>query len=140
MKVTFIVKLMVELINILESKGFEINDTNMTEKNIEVLTFRKDDDEYDVSVSTVINDINECLLVTGTIVRANLCSTSYQITKILKGLKFPDHITVATNENEGDEYSVNMTKYYKSKFDMEGVNKNNLRAIAMDIIDGITAL
>lgn len=138
MQVTFIVKLMTMMVDVLTSKGFEITNTDVTEANIEVLAFCKDGNEYDVSISTGDPDMCECLQITGTMRKWDWCVTSSQIVEALKGLTLGDRITVVANG--GDEYDVGITKYYESEFNMKRVDKTALRAIALDILGGIIAL
>ena len=65
MQVTFMVKLMVSLVNELESKGFEIDNTSVTEDQIEVLTFQNDKSEYTIAISTENEKYGEYLKITG---------------------------------------------------------------------------
>ena len=135
MQVTFMVKLMVSLVNELESKGFEIDNTSVTEDQIEVLTFQNDKSEYTIAISTGISKHEECLKLTGSVNENWRVPGDFQIEPLLKGLKCGERMTIERTE-DGD-LLVKLTKCLESKFSMEGVDKDATRGIALDIIGSI---
>ena len=137
MRVTFMVKLMVSLINELRSKGFEIGDTSVTEDQIEVLTFQNDKSEYTVSISTGIHKQEECLKLTGKVKKEyRRVAVTKEIEPLTRELKYGERITIERTE-DGD-LLFKLTKCLDSKFSMEGVDKNATRGIALDIIGVVT--
>lgn len=136
MQVTFMVKLMVSLINELKAKGFEIDCTSVTEDEIEVLTFRNDKSEYTIAISTGIHKREECLKLTGKVKKEyRRVAENFKIEPLTKELKYGERITIERAE-DGD-LLVKLTKCLESKFSMEGIDKNATRAIALDIIGSI---
>ena len=136
MQVTFMVKLMVSLVNELESKGFEIGNTSVTEDQIEVLTFQNDNSEYTVSISTGIHKQEECLKLTGKVKKEyRRVAVTKEIEPLTRELKYGERITIERTE-DGD-LSFKLTKCLESKFSLEGVDKNATRGIALDIIGSI---
>ena len=137
MQVTFMVKLMVSLVNELESKGFEIGNTSVTEDQIEVLTFQNDNSEYTVSISTGIHKQEECLKLTGKVKKEyRRVAVTKEIEPLTRELKYGERITIERIE-DGD-LLFKLTKCLDSKFSMEGIDKDATRAIALDIIGSIT--
>ena len=137
MQVTFMVKLMVSLINELKSKGFEIGDTGVTENEIEVLTFQNDNSEYTVSISTGIHKQEECLKLTGKVKKEyRRVAENFNIEPLTKELRCDERIIIERTE-DGD-LLVKLTKCIDSEFSLEGVDKNATRGIALDIIGSIT--
>ena len=137
MQVTFMVKLMVSLVNELESKGFEIDNTSVTEDQIEVLTFQNDNSEYTVSISTGIHKQEECLKLTGKVKKEyRRVAVTKEIEPLTRELKYGERITIERTE-DGD-LSFKLTKCLESKFSLEGVDKNATRGIALDIIGVVT--
>ena len=137
MQVTFMVKLMVSLVNELESKGFEIGNTSVTEDQIEVLTFQNDNSEYTVSISTGIHKQEECLKLTGKVKKEyRRVAVTKEIEPLTRELKYGERITIERTE-DGD-LSFKLTKCLESKFSLEGVDKNATRGIALDIIGVVT--
>ena len=137
MQVTFMVKLMVSLVNELESKGFEIDNTSVTEDQIEVLTFQNDNSEYTVSISTGIHKQEECLKLTGKVKKEyRLYAERFKIEPLMRELKCGERMTIERTE-DGD-LLVKLTKCLESKFSMEGVDKDATRDIALDIIGVVT--
>jgi len=132
MQVTFMVKLIVSLINELKAKGFEIDRTSVTEDEIEVLTFRNDKSEYTISIFTGIHKREECLKLTGKVREKWRVTGEFQIEPLTKELKYGDRMDIECTE-DGD-LLVKLTKCLDSKFSMEGIDKNATRAIALDII------
>ena len=137
MQVTFMVKLMVSLVNELESKGFEIGNTSVTEDQIEVLTFQNDNSEYTVSISTGIHKQEECLKLTGKVKKEyRRVAVTKEIEPLTRELKYGERITIERTE-DGD-LLFKLVKCLDSKFSMEGIDKDATRAIALDIIGSIT--
>ena len=136
MQVTFMVKLMVSLVNELESKGFEIGNTSVTEDQIEVLTFQNDNSEYTVSISTGIHKQEECLKLTGKVKKEyRRVAVTKEIEPLTRELKYGERITIERTE-DGD-LLFKLVKCLDSKFSMEGIDKNATRGIALDIIGSI---
>lgn len=136
MQVTFMVKLMVSLINELKSKGFEIGNTSVTEDQIEVLTFRNDKSEYNIAISTENEKQGEYLKLTGKVREKWRVTGEFQIEPFLKKLRCGDRMNIECTE-DGD-LLVKLTKCLDSKFSMEGVDKDVTRGIALDIIGVVT--
>ena len=133
MQITFMVKLMVSLVNELESKGFEIDNTSVTEDQIEVLTFQNDNSEYTIAISTGISKHEECLKLTGKVKKEyRRVAVTKEIEPLTRELKYGERITIERAE-DGD-LLVKLTKCLDSKFSLEGVDKNATRGIALDII------
>ena len=132
MQVTFMVKLMVSLVNELESKGFEIDNTSVTEDQIEVLTFRNDKSEYTIAISTGISKHEECLKLTGSVNENWRVPGDFRIEPVLKGLKCGDRMNIRCVEDGA--LLIKLVKCLDSKFSMEGVDKDATRGIALDII------
>ena len=136
MQVTFMVKLMVSLVNELESKGFEIGNTSVTEDQIEVLTFQNDNSEYTVSISTGIHKQEECLKLTGKVKKEyRRVAVTKEIEPLTRELKYGERITIERIE-DGD-LLFKLVKCLDSKFSMEGIDKDATRGIALDIIGSI---
>ena len=128
---------MVSLVNELESKGFEIGNTSVTEDQIEVLTFQNDNSEYTVSISTGIHKQEECLKLTGKVKKEyRRVAVTKEIEPLTRELKYGERITIERTE-DGD-LSFKLTKCLESKFSLEGVDKNATRGIALDIIGVVT--
>ena len=137
MQVTFMVKLMVSLINELESKGFEIDNTSVTEDQIEVLTFQNDKSEYTIAISTGISKHEECLKLTGKVKKEyRRVAVTKEIEPLMRELKYGERITIERTE-DGD-LLFKLVKCLDLKFPMEGIDKNATRGIALDIIGSIT--
>lgn len=136
MQVTFMVKLMVSLINELKSKGFEIGNTSVTEDQIEVLTFRNDKSEYNIAISTENEKQGEYLKLTGKVREKWRVTGEFQIEPFLKKLRCGDRMNIECTE-DGD-LLVKLTKCLDSKFSREGVDKDVTRGIALDIIGVVT--
>ena len=137
MQVTFMVKLMVSLVNELESKGFEIGNTSVTEDQIEVLTFQNDKSEYNIAISTGISKHEECLKLTGKVKKEyRRVAVTKEIEPLTRELKYGERITIERTE-DGD-LLFKLVKCLDSKFSMEGIDKDATRAIALDIIGSIT--
>ena len=137
MQVTFMVKLMVSLVNELESKGFEIGNTSVTEDQIEVLTFQNDKSEYTIAISTGISKHEECLKLTGKVKKEyRRVAVTKEIEPLTRELKYGERITIERTE-DGD-LLFKLVKCLDSKFSMEGIDKDATRAIALDIIGSIT--
>ena len=136
MQVTFMVKLMVSLVNELESKGFEIGNTSVTEDQIEVLTFQNDKSEYTIAISTGISKHEECLKLTGKVKKEyRRVAVTKEIEPLTRELKYGERITIERTE-DGD-LLFKLVKCLDSKFSMEGIDKNATRGIALDIIGSI---
>lgn len=133
MQVTFMVELMVSLINELKLKGFEIGRTGVTEDEIEVLTFRNDKSEYNIAISTENEKQGEYLKLTGKVREKWRVTGEFQIEPFLKKLRCGDRMDIECIE-DGDHYTVKLTKCLESKFSLEGVDKDVTRGIALDII------
>ena len=137
MQVTFMVKLMVSLVNELESKGFEIDNTSVTEDQIEVLTFQNDKSEYTIAISTENEKYGEYLKITGKVKKEyRRVAVTKEIEPLTRELKYGERITIERTE-DGD-LSFKLTKCLESKFSLEGVDKNATRGIALDIIGVVT--
>ena len=137
MQVTFMVKLMVSLVNELESKGFEIDNTSVTEDQIEVLTFQNDKSEYTIAISTENEKYGEYLKITGKVKKEyRRVAVTKEIEPLTRELKYGERITIERTE-DGD-LLFKLTKCLDSKFSMEGVDKDATRGIALDIIGSIT--
>lgn len=136
MQVTFMVKLMVSLINELKSKGFEICRTGVTEDKIEVLTFQNDKSEYNIAISVENEKQREYLKVTGSVREKWRATEESQIEPLLKKLRCGDRINIERTE-DGD-LLVKLSKCLDSKFSMEGIDKDATRGIALDILGSIT--
>lgn len=137
MQITFMVKLMVSLVNELESKGFEIGNTSVTEDQIEVLTFQNDKSEYTIAISTGISKHEECLKLTGKVKKEyRRVAVTKEIEPLTRELKYGERITIERTE-DGD-LLFKLVKCLDSKFSMEGIDKDATRAIALDIIGSIT--
>lgn len=136
MQVTFMVKLMVSLINELKAKGFEIDCTSVTEDEIEVLTFRNDKSEYNIAISTENEKQGEYLKLTGKVREKWRVTGEFQIEPFLKKLRCGDRMDIECIE-DGDHYTVKLTKCLDLKFSMGNVDKNATRGIALDIIGSI---
>ena len=150
MQVTFMVKLMVSLINELKSKGFEICRTGVTENEIEVLSFQNEKSEYTIAISTENGKHGEYLKLTGSVKEnwlatvdgnrmfwpSSCCHEESQIEPLLKKLRCGDRVNIERTE-DGD-LSINLRKLIDAKFSMEGINKDATKAIALDIIGSIT--
>ena len=132
MQVTFMVKLMVSLIDELKSKGFEIGKTSVTEDEIEVLIFQNDKSEYNIAISIENDKLGEYLKLTGNVRGKWRTTEESQIEPLLKELKCGDRIIV--DRTEDGDLLVKLTKCLDSKFSMEGIDKDATRAIALDII------
>ena len=136
MQVTFMVKLMVSLVNELESKGFEIGNTSVTEDQIEVLIFQNDKSEYTIAISTGISKHEECLKLTGKVKKEyRRVAVTKEIEPLTRELKYGERITIERTE-DGD-LLFKLVKCLDSKFSMEGIDKNATRGIALDIIGSI---
>ena len=137
MQVTFMVKLMVSLINELKLKGFEIDHTGVTEDQIEVLTFRNDKSEYNIVISTENEKHGEYLKITGKVKKEyRRVAENFKIEPLTKELRCDERIIIERTE-DGD-LLVKLTKCIDSEFSLEGVDKNATRGIALDIIGSIT--
>ena len=137
MQATFMVKLMVSLINELKSKGFEICNTDVTEDEIKDLTFQNDDSGYSISISTGIHKREECLKLTGKVKKEyRRVAVTKEIEPLTRELKYGERITIERTE-DGD-LLFKLTKCLDSKFSMEGIDKDATKAIALDIIGSIT--
>ena len=137
MQATFMVKLMVSLINELKSKGFEIGNTDVTEDEIKDLTFQNDDSGYSISISTGIHKREECLKLTGKVKKEyRRVAVTKEIEPLTRELKYGERITIERTE-DGD-LLFKLTKCLDSKFSMEGIDKDATKAIALDIIGSIT--
>ena len=137
MQVTFMVKLMVSLVNELESKGFEIDHTGVTEDKIEVLTFRNDNSEYSITIFTENEKYGEYLKITGKVKKEyRRVAVTKEIEPLTRELKYGERITIERTE-DGD-LLFKLVKCLDSKFSMEGIDKDATRAIALDIIGSIT--
>lgn len=136
MQVTFMVKLMVSLINELESKGFEIGDTGVTENEIEVLTFQNDKSEYNIAISIENDKLGEYLKLTGKVKKEyRRVAVTKEIEPLTRELKYGERITIERTE-DGD-LLFKLTKCLDSKFSMENIDKDSTRAIALDILGTI---
>ena len=149
MQVTFMVKLMVSLINELKSKGFEICRTGVTENEIEVLSFQNEKSEYTIAISTENGKQGEYLKLTGNVKEnwlatvdgnrmfwpSSCCHEESQIEPLLKKLRCGDRVNIERTE-DGD-LLVKITKSLDSKFSMENIDKDATRAIALDILGTI---
>lgn len=132
MQVTFMVKLMVSLINELKSKGFEICNTDVTEDEIKDLTFQNDDSGYSISIFKKTEQI-EYLKVAGKVKKEyRRVAVTKEIEPLTRELKYGERITIERTE-DGD-LLFKLTKCLDSKFSMEGIDKDATRAIALDII------
>ena len=128
---------MVSLVNELESKGFEIGNTSVTEDQIEVLTFQNDKSEYTIAISTGISKHEECLKLTGKVKKEyRRVAVTKEIEPLTRELKYGERITIERTE-DGD-LLFKLVKCLDSKFSMEGIDKDATRAIALDIIGSIT--
>lgn len=136
MQVTFMVKLMVSLIDELKSKGFEICNTDVTEDEIKDLTFQNDDSGYSISIFTENEEQREYLKVAGGVKKEIRYNDGFQVEPLMKELKCDDRIIIRRTE-DGD-LSINLRKLIDAKFSMEGINKDATKAIALDIIGSIT--
>ena len=137
MQVTFMVKLMVSLINELKLKGFEIDHTGVTEDKIEVLTFRNDNSEYNIAIFTENEKYGEYLKITGKVKKEyRRVAENFKIEPLTKELRCDERIIIERTE-DGD-LLVKLTKCIDSKFSMEGVDKDATRGIALDIIGVVT--
>ena len=136
MQVTFMVKLMVSLINELKSKGFEICNTDVTEDEIKDLTFQNDNIDYSISIFTENEEQREYLKVAGGVKKEIRYDAGFQVEPLMKELKCDDRIIIRRTE-DGD-LSINLRKLIDAKFSMEGINKDATKAIALDIIGSIT--
>lgn len=133
MQATFMVKLMVSLINELKSKGFEICNTDVTEDEIKDLTFQNDDSDYNISIFTEIEEQREYLKVAGKVKKEyRRVAVTKEIEPLTRELKYGERITIERTE-DGD-LLFKLTKCLDSKFSMEGIDKDATRAIALDII------
>ena len=149
MQVTFMVKLMVSLVNELKSKGFEICRTDVTEKRIEVLSFQNEKSEYNVAISIENGKQGEYLKLTGNVKEnwlatvdgnrmfwpSSCCHEESQIEPLLKKLRCGDRVNIECTE-DGD-LLVKITKSLDSKFSMENIDKDATRGIALDILGSI---
>ena len=67
MQITFMIRLIMSLVDELKSKGFEIGHTDVSEDELEVLTFHKANSDYSVGISLVNGEQGECLELTGSV-------------------------------------------------------------------------
>ena len=138
MQATFMVKLMVSLIDELKSKGFEICNTDVTEDKIEVLTFQNDDSDYNISIFTENEEQREYLKVAGKVKKEyRRVAVTKEIEPLTRELKYGERITIERTEYAGD-LLFKLTKCLDLKFSMEGIDKDATKAIALDIIGSIT--
>ena len=132
MQVTFMTRLIVALIEELQSKGFKIGSTDVSEDEIGVLVFSNDNSDYAVDISTK----NGYLKWTGNIRRESRWDTGFQIDPWVKELgSYDDGIHIKITED--DYVVVVLKKYFGAKLSMENIDKNATRAIASNIIDNI---
>ena len=151
MQITFMIRLMVSLINELKSKGFEICRTDVTEKRIEVLSFQNEKSEYNVAISIENGKQGEYLKLTGSVKEnwlatvdddrmfwpSSCCHEEFQIEPLLKKLRCGDRINIERTEDGKLSFSIKITKSLDSKFSMENIDKDATRSIALDILGSI---
>lgn len=127
---------MVSLVDELKSKGFEICNTDVTEDEIKDLTFQNDDNDYNISIFTEIEEQREYLTVAGGVKKEIRYDAGFQVEPLMKELECGERIIIKRTE-DGD-LSINLRKLIDAKFSMEGIDKDATKAIALDIIGSIT--
>lgn len=127
------VKLMVALVDELKSRGFEIGHTDVSEDELEILTFQNGDNDYSVGIELINGEQGEYLGLTGSVTKGKWWDTGFMIEPLLKELKSPnDGINIKRTE-DGDVL-VALTQFFDTDFSMKNVDKDATRAIAKDIL------
>lgn len=135
MQVTFITRLIVAMVSELESKGFKIGSTDITENEIEVLVFSNNNSDYAVGVSLENGEQGEYLELTGSVRRERWWDTGL-VEPLLTILESPNDGINIKRTKDGDVL-VTLTKFFNAKLSMENIDKNATRAIALDILGSI---
>jgi len=136
MQVTFMTRLIVALIEELQSKGFKIDLVELTEDKIEVLEFHNGDIGYNIHVSTEKGEQGEYLKISGVMIKED----RRRDWRDMGSLEEMVMNSIGSGDKIAIDYILNVVRSIKcldSKFSMENIDKNATRAIALDVIGTI---
>lgn len=129
MRVTYMMKLAVLICDALKEKEIEIGYTDVTEKKIEALTFRKDDYNYKVAIYTERREGTEYLRIVGDVDKQLWCITGEQLEPLLDKMRYGDKITI---QGEGNDKFAKYTHEYDLEYATANITANE--AFAKDIV------
>lgn len=129
MRVTYMMKLAVLICDALKEKEIEIGYTDVTEKKIEALTFRKDDYNYKVAIYTERREGTEYLRIVGDVEKQLWCITGAQLEPLLDKMRYGDKITI---QGEGNDKFAKYTHEYDLEYATANIKANE--AFAKDIV------
>lgn len=134
MKVTFMMKLAVSIVDELSAKDFQIAYTDVIENKINALTFHKDGYEFKIAVFTERKDRVEYLKVIGSVDKQLWCITGAQLEPLLDKLRYGDKITI---QGEGNDKIAKYSHEYDIEYNTSNLDMNAVVAIAKDIVGDI---
>ncbi len=134
MRVTYMMKLAVAICDELKAKEFEIGYTDVIEKKIEALTFRKDKYDYKVAIYTERKGGTEYLRIVGSMEKQLWCITGAQLEPLLENLRYGDKIVI---QGEGNDKFAKFIHEYDIEYATVNLDKSASVAIAKDIVGDI---
>ena len=134
MKVTFMMKLAVSIVDELSAKDFQMTYTDVIENKINALTFHKDGYEFKIAVFTERKDRVEYLKVIGSVDKQLWCITGVQLSPLLDKLKYGDKIII---QGEGNDKIAKYSHEYDIEYNTSNIDMNAVVAIAKDIVGDI---
>lgn len=134
MKVTFMMKLAVSIVDELSAKDFQIAYTDVIENKINALTFHRDGYEFKIAVFTERKDRVEYLKVIGSVDKQLWCITGAQLEPLLDKLRYGDKITI---QGEGNDKIAKYSHEYDIEYATNNLDKSASVAIARDIVGDI---
>jgi hypothetical protein len=134
MKVTFMMKLAVSIVNELSAKDFKISYTDVIENKINALTFHKDGYDFKIAIFTERKDRIDYLKIIGSVDKQLWCITGAQLEPLLDKLRYGDKITI---QGEGNDKFAKYSHEYDIEYNTSNIDKSAVAAIAKDIVGDI---